>query len=165
MVLCTRSDHHLPTSRLIFSSSNPLRYSLPYTIPPHFNALPAVSFIQIVSIVWPHSTPCGFQSLSTTAHLVLLNSSSHLELTFIFGISRFPSDHVHLFTPPRELLPARWRECFQCTSHRPPTNCLGRLRCLGTFSGNQLHQEVHYEGVRYWRMRLHYFLCHEFPFP
>jgi hypothetical protein len=24
----------------------------------------------------------------------------------------FPSDHVHLFTPPRELLPARWRESF-----------------------------------------------------
>jgi hypothetical protein len=25
---------------------------------------------------------------------------------------KFPSDRVRLFTPPRELLPARWRECF-----------------------------------------------------
>ena len=24
----------------------------------------------------------------------------------------FPSDHVRLFSPPRDLLPARWRECF-----------------------------------------------------
>jgi hypothetical protein len=26
--------------------------------------------------------------------------------------SKFPADRVRLFTPPRELLPARWRECF-----------------------------------------------------
>jgi hypothetical protein len=26
--------------------------------------------------------------------------------------SKFPADRVHRFTPPRELLPARWRECF-----------------------------------------------------
>jgi hypothetical protein len=26
--------------------------------------------------------------------------------------SRFPADRVHYFTPPRELLPARWRACF-----------------------------------------------------
>ncbi|KAF6743493.1 hypothetical protein DFP72DRAFT_827709 [Ephemerocybe angulata] len=25
---------------------------------------------------------------------------------------RFPSDRVRRFSPPRELLPARWRECF-----------------------------------------------------
>jgi hypothetical protein len=25
---------------------------------------------------------------------------------------KFPSDHVRSFAPPRELLPARWRECF-----------------------------------------------------
>ena len=25
---------------------------------------------------------------------------------------RFPAERVHLFSPPRELLPARWRECF-----------------------------------------------------
>jgi hypothetical protein len=25
---------------------------------------------------------------------------------------KFPSNHVERFTPPRELLPARWRECF-----------------------------------------------------
>ncbi|KAF8348983.1 hypothetical protein F5887DRAFT_1071127 [Amanita rubescens] len=25
---------------------------------------------------------------------------------------KFPSDHVHIFSPPRDLLPARWQDCF-----------------------------------------------------
>jgi hypothetical protein len=28
---------------------------------------------------------------------------------------KFPADHIQFFTPPWELLAARWRECFECS--------------------------------------------------
>jgi hypothetical protein len=60
---------------------------------------------------------------------IILRSSIDIRVRFIEGkknvradmLSRlllddysrlFPADHVRFFTPPRELLPARWRECF-----------------------------------------------------